>query len=420
MQESQLVETRRSDRHRSKRQLPRYGAGAKAGSARRLWKVSAIFTAALLFLGTMFGLAWLRLQGNIQVAPDIDNLLDDRPSSSGPLDPNAGQPINLLVIGSDVRTGEWADKNIEGMRSDATMLLHISADRKRVDAVSLPRDMRLNIPSCTLRDGSTTKTASNRKFNEAFSRGGMAGNVDEAAACTIKTIEGFSDIYIDDYIVVNFAGFENMVEALDGVPLYVDEDIADKRADLYIDKGCRLLDGHNALGYARARYSLGDGSDISRIDRQQRLISAIVREALSLNLLTNLPSLYQFLDAATQSLSTGPKIGSLSTMAGLAYSLRSIDPAQVTFVTLPFAFQDKEIYFDAAASKQIFENIKNDRPLGYTEETEAPAEPSASPTSEPSATPTQTPTPTPEPTLEDSRTAADTDDAPECTRKNAS
>lgn len=413
------METRRSDRHRSKRHLPRYGAEA-AGSTKRLWKVCAVLTAAVLFLATMFGLAWIRLQGNIQVAHDIDKLLDDRPSNSGPLDPNAGQPINLLVIGSDVRSGQWADKNIEGMRSDATMLLHISADRKRVDAVSIPRDMRLNIPSCTLRDGSTTKSATDRKFNEAFFRGGIAGNVDEAAACTIKTIEGFSDIYIDDYIVVNFGGFENMVEALDGVPLYVDEDIADKRADLYIDKGCRLLNGHDALGYARARYSLGDGSDISRIDRQQRLISAIVREALSLNLLTNLPSLYQFLDAATQSLSTGPKIGNLTTMAGLAYSLRSIDPAQVTFITLPYAWGGKEIYFDAAASKKIFENIRNDRPLGYTEETAAPSEPATDPSPSATATEPKSPTPTPEPTLEDSRTAADTDDAPVCTRKNAS
>lgn len=382
----------------------------------------------LLFLATAFGLAWIRLQGNVNVE-DIDSIIGDRPSQSSqpPIDPNAGNPINLLVMGSDVRAGDFADSNVQGMRSDATMLIHIAADRSRIDAVSIPRDLRIDIPACNLRDGTKTKPGKNRKFNDAFARGGAKGNVSEAAACTIKTVESLTGVYIDDYVVVDFQGFQTMVDALGGVPLYFPKDVDDRRADLHIKKGCRLLDGHDALAAARSRYAQGDGSDIGRIDRQQQLVAAIIREALSRNLLTNMPSLYTFLDAATQSLSTGPQIGSLSTMAGLAYSVRNIDPAHITFMTAPFDWAGGEIYMGKDAER-IWTNIIMDRPLTYDPSAAtASASPSpsetaspdtASPTPSASAT-TSSPTPTPSPTLEHGTTAEQDDEFPRCTRANA-
>lgn len=415
------------------RQLSHRKAHARrVGSVRGMnprWHIAiAGVLGVLLFLATAFGLAWIRLQGNVNVE-DIDSIIGDRPSQSSqpPIDPNAGHPINLLVMGSDVRAGDFADSNVEGMRSDATMLIHIAADRSRIDAVSIPRDLRIDIPSCTLHDGTTTKPGKNRKFNDAFARGGEKGNVSEAAACTIKTVESLTGIYIDDYVVVDFQGFQTMVDALGGVPLYFPKDVDDRRADLHIKKGCRLLDGHDALAAARSRYAQGDGSDIGRIDRQQQLVAAIIREALSRNLLTNMPSLYTFLDAATQSLSTGPQIGSLSTMAGLAYSVRNIDPAHITFMTAPFDWAGSEIYMGKDAER-IWTNIIMDRPLTYDPSAAtASASPSpsetaspdtASPTPSASAT-TSSPTPTPSPTLEHGTTAEQDDEFPTCTRANA-
>lgn len=390
----------------------------------------AVLFAVLLFAGTTLLLAYFRLQGNIDVGENPSTLIGKRPHAAPPpLDPNPGEPINLLIIGSDVRDGDWADSEIEGMRSDATLLAHISADRTRMDVVSIPRDTRMDIPSCLLRNGTSTKPGAQVKFNEAFMRGGIRNNVEEAAACTMKTVEGFTNVYIDDYVVVDFSGFEAMVDALSGVPLYVEEDINDKRADLQLEKGCRLLHGHDALGYARARYTLGDGSDISRIDRQQKLLSAIVRETLQLNLLTDLKSLYQFLDAATQSLATGPQLGHLSTLAGLGYSLRAIDPANIVFLTMPVEYAGMEIYYSAEADP-LWDNIRNDRPLGYREpepesETSAPSEPSVKPSDSPSVpTPsptkaTATPTPAPTENLENAKTAEEDEQLPHCTRRNA-
>lgn len=414
----------RPRRTTASRQLPLRARGTSQGQ-----KVIAVLCALLLFVGTTLILAYFRLQGNLDVGENPSALIGQRPHSAPPpLDPNPGEPINLLIIGSDVRDGDWADENVEGMRSDATLLLHISADRQRVDAVSIPRDTRMDIPSCLLRNGRSTKSAQQVKFNEAFMRGGIRNNVEEAAACTIKTVEGFTNIYIDDYVVVDFSGFEAMVDALAGVPLYVEEDINDRRADLQLEKGCRLLNGHDALGYARARYTLGDGSDISRIDRQQKLLSAIVRETLQLNLLTDMTSLYQFLDAATQSLATGPQLGHLSTLAGLGYSLRAIDPANIVFITMPVAYAGMEIYYSHEADL-LWDNIRHDRPLGYREPepestaTEsAQAEPSDSPTpTTPAPTSSQEPTPTPAATenLENAKTAEEDVELPHCTRRNA-
>ncbi|MDO5726899.1 MAG: LCP family protein [Bowdeniella nasicola] len=416
----------------SSRHRPRYSSEnrfrplAARGSSRRQ-KAVALLLALLLFASTAMLLAYIRLQGNIQVGENPSELIGERPDASPvPLDPNAGRPINLLVIGSDVRDGDWADEDIEGMRSDATLLLHISADRKRVDAVSIPRDTRMDIPQCLLRNGKQTAPGYQVKFNEAFFRGGIRNNIEEAAACTMKTVEGFTGIYIDDYVVVDFSGFQDMVNALDGVPLYVEEDIGDDRANLYLKRGCRLLDGQKALGYARARYTLGDGSDLSRIDRQQQLLSAIVREALQLNLLTDLTSLYQFLDAATQSLSTGPQLGSLSTLAGLGYSLRAINPSEIVFITMPVEYVGFEIYYSDEA-EVLWENIRLDRPLGYREpDPDTTVTTESTPTPESSTTPgDDTPrtrgTPTPDPTenLDGATTAEEDKELPHCTRRNA-
>ncbi|MDO5700763.1 MAG: LCP family protein [Bowdeniella nasicola] len=419
----------RRGRHRNPARGP-----AHARTLRRpRWRATlAAALGVLLFLGTAFGLVYTRLQGNIERSNITMLLSNDRPEAQPPLDPNAGQPINLLVIGSDVRTGDFADPTIEGMRSDSTVLLHISSGRDRVEAISLPRDLLVKIPSCYRHDGSRTRELRSAKFNTAFALGGARGEVDEAAACTIRTVERMSGIYIDDYVVMDFQGFESMVNALQGVPLYIDEDINDRRADLKLDAGCRLLDGRQALGYARARYTLGDGSDVSRINRQHELLSSIAREVLRLNLLTDLSSLYSFLDAATSSMSTGEQIGSLSTMAGLAYSLRGIEPSEITFVTLPFVWSGQDIY-PSEDAELVWHNLLLDQPVNTPPETEeSPSSSSSSETgTEPSPTadpttdsqnslPSREPTPTQTPTFEHETTAETDALDPICTRERAS
>jgi LCP family protein required for cell wall assembly len=374
--------------------------------------------AAVLFVGSGAAFAYSEIQGNIG-RHDIEDLLgDDRPSAEAspePLDSKAGEDINLLVMGSDIREGEsdvdgaGAAGEVQGMRSDTTMIAHISADRSRVEVVSIPRDTLVDVPECMLPDGTTTSEQYDVMFNSAFQTGGQTGDVGAAAACTIRTVEDLTGIFIDDFVVVDFAGFKNVVQALDGVPLYIPEPIDDPFAQVQVAAGCQVLDGQEALGVARARKTVGDGSDISRIGRQQELVAAIAREALSKNLLTDLPALYQFLDAATSTLTTGPYIGGLPTMAGLANSLRGLEPGAISFATMPFDWAGPRVV-PSADAEMMWENIKADRPIDatLTGTGEAPtAEPTEPATEEPTTTPSDEPTddgvitaaPSPEPTI---------------------
>jgi LCP family protein required for cell wall assembly len=372
--------------------------------------------AAVLFLGSGAAFAYSEIQGNVD-RHDISHLLGDAPTAAGepaPIDEKAGQPINLLVMGSDVREGDsdvdgaGAAGEVQGMRSDTTMIAHISADRSRVEVVSIPRDTLVDVPACTLPDGTTTPPHNDAMFNSAFQTGGQTGDVGAAAACTIRTVQDLTGILIDDFVVVDFAGFKNVVEALDGVPLYIDEQIDDPYAQLQLAAGCQVLDGHDALGYARARKTVGNGSDISRIGRQQQLVAAIAREALGKNLLTDLPALYQFLDAATSTLTTGPYIGGLPTMAGLANSLRGLEPGAISFATMPFEPAGPRVV-PAPDAERMWENLKADRPIdaAITGTGEAPA---------PQPTETATEAPSDQPTDDGVVTAAPEPTIPVCTK----
>lgn len=301
----------------------------------RLWvrTLAAILVGLLLFFVTSGALLALSLQSAIKVSKANEFL--DR----GPSDSYSGRAVNILVLGSDTRKGEGNtidDSEQDSERSDTTMLMHISRDRTRATVVSIPRDLIVDIPACNLGNGKQSKPQTGQ-FNWAFAVGGQGGSRDAAVACTIKTTEKLTGVTIDDYVVVDFNGFRHMVDALGGIRVYVDQPIKDWHTSLDIDKGCYTMDGNMALAYARVRHGVkgGDGTDTQRIARQQHVVSIMMREALSRNLLTNVPSLYEFARAGLSALETSPSLSDLSVLSGLAYSLRAITPAQVTFLSMP-------------------------------------------------------------------------------------
>ena len=372
----------------------------------RLARVSALALVALLaFTGIGATLAYNDIQGNIS-RHDIGNLLGERPHTEEtppPIEPHPGEPINLLVLGSDSREGavnsQFGEIPESGMRSDTTMIVHISADRDRVEIVSIPRDTLVEIPPCRLPDGTVTEEQPEAMFNTAFTTGGQTGDLGAAAACTIRAVERLTGVYIDDFAAVDFAGFINVINALGGVPMCVPEPLYDERADLDLEAGYQVLDGREALAFARARYSLGNGSDISRIGRQQELVGAIAREALSRNLLTDMPALYRFLDAATSTVETGNQIGRIRTIAGLAYSLRGIDAEDITFATMPFEWAGYRVR-PAADAEELWTAMAADEPIEATL-TATGEEPSPEPSGEPTDTDgTIGPSPTAEETTE--------------------
>jgi len=261
-------------------------------------------------------------------------------------DPNAGRALNILVMGSDERTGEngelgGVDDQTVGMRSDTTLLVHVSADRTRIEAVSIPRDLKIPIPSCPLPDGSSTSSYADAMFNSAIAQGSQQSETgsDEAkqfgVACTVLTVQAMTGITVDEYVLVDFAGFKNMVDAIGGVDVCLAEPLWDNYTGLDLPAGAQKLDGQQALQLARARHNIGDGGDIGRIDRQQQLLSVMLAEVMEKNLLTNASELYRFLSAATQSLTTSPGLAQIPSLVGLATSMRGISMDAVDFVTIP-------------------------------------------------------------------------------------
>jgi LCP family protein required for cell wall assembly len=272
---------------------------------------------------------------------------------------------NILLIGSDTRAGDGNDRygrDLGTERSDTAILLHLAANRHSATAVSLPRDLMVDIPGCLRADGSRSEPVF-AMFNQAFEVGG--------SACTIRTVEKLTDIRVDHHVVVDFSGFKEMVDAVDGVQVCLREPIDDKAAKLKLPAGRVTLDGEQALGYVRARKSLGDGSDTDRMERQQIFLGALVNKVRGNDVLLNPVKLYPVLDAATSSLTTDPELASLRGLYQLVRGLRDIPTEHVQFLTVPresYVYDaDRDQLVEPAAQK-LFARLRADQPVAVAKD----------------------------------------------------
>ncbi|MEU0939315.1 LCP family protein [Embleya sp. NPDC005971] len=241
----------------------------------------------------------------------------------------AHDATNILLMGSDDRSGDnkqYGDIGEGTKRSDTTILLHLAADRKSSVAVSIPRDLMVDIPSCVRQDGSKSR-AYRDQFNHAFEIGG--------AACTIKTIEQMTKVRVDHHIVIDFSGFKEMVNAVDGVEVCLSRPMRDTAAKLDLPAGKHRLDGEQALGYVRARKNVDDGSDTQRMTRQQRFLAALVKKVKVGDMLTQPWKLYDLLDAGTRSITADPGLSSLRDLMDLSDSVKGIPNDKFAFLTVP-------------------------------------------------------------------------------------
>ena len=382
---------------------------AHARSARTHHVVRGLAIAAVAvfaFTATGAGVVYAKLNGNVKSLHSIENLTkpdDPAKTAAPPNDPSAGTPLNYLLVGSDDRSGEngkLTDHASGGMRSDTTIVMHVSANRKRVDIVSIPRDTMVQIPSCTMTNGKSTG-ATFGMFNSAFAYGAdYGGDLESAVACTWKTVESVTGVSLDGAVVVDFTGFKDMVDALGGVPMCIPQDTVSPEADLDLKAGFQTLNGKQALGYARARKGVGqnfDGSDITRTGRQQQLLAAMFNEVKEQNFLTDLPKLYGFADALTKSLTVTDTLKSTKKLVGLAYAMRGIRPKNVTFMTIPIGEYpaDRNRVVMTSAADTVWQNMIDDKPIAETS-----SKPSGSSSSGGSSTSKSTPTQTKTPARE--------------------
>ncbi len=333
----------------------------------------AYAAAAILGFGSVGSYVYLQSALSQVHTVDVTALLgDQRPVVPvAPTDGAKGEWINILLMGSDSRSGANAGVGgaVGGMRNDTTIIMHISADRSRIEFVSIPRDSWVRISDCKLFDGSTVKGWTG-KFNVAFANGAKHHNSAEAAACVQKTVEDLTGISIQYYAVVDFVGFEQMIDALGGVPMCIPGHIVSPEAGLDIQGGPQILDGRTALAWARARKAtIGrqwlDGSDTGRITRQQELLARTAEKAMAENIFLDQGKLRDFITAGASSMTTSPRLADAPFLIGLSFSLRKIAPQNIVFTTVPFKSdpaQPGSVLWTSAAT-QMFGDIIHDRPV---------------------------------------------------------
>lgn len=309
---------------------------------------------------------------NISSKINVEDTTNFFPEARDPVDFNAGKSLNYLLIGSDDRSGE--NESIggfeEGMRSDTTILIHVSADRKRIEVISIPRDSIVNIPSCVTSTGETTFAMYNAQFNSSFAQGDTPGS---AAVCTLRTFEENTGLHIDGYTVIDFKGFQGVVDSIGGIQMNIPHDMVSEKADLNLVAGEQLLNGKDALAFARARtFEVGesDGSDLGRIDRQQQLLSALSSQIITGETLTNPTKITSILTSILENTTVSEELSNIPNVAGFLFSLKSISQEDISFYTVPNEpwVEDQNRVIWTNESVQMWENISNDIPIIAPEE----------------------------------------------------
>ncbi|MFT4084766.1 MAG: LCP family protein, partial [Nocardioides sp.] len=335
----------------------------RRGRPRRRHSVAKVLSATLIVLALTSGLAmayaYRHFSGNLTVV-DIDNdVVGSRPDKADTSGPH--EPLNILVMGSDSR--DCSGCNIDnltgdGQRSDTTILLHLSADRKHAYGVSIPRDTIVDRPECKSSSGEVIPAASGQMWNAAFAVGGPA--------CTIAQVEHVTGIRVDHFIVVDFESFKSMVDAIGGVKVCIPETWDDRAHGIYLKAGTRKISGKQALAYVRIRHGIGDGSDLGRVKRQQAFIGSMAAQVLSSDTLSNPVKVLKFLDAATKGLTVDKGMGNLKKMAEIGVGFKDIGLDKIKFLTAPWMYDpaDPNRVVLTAKAKTLWKRLRNDKPLG--------------------------------------------------------
>ncbi|GGV84271.1 LCP family protein [Streptomyces massasporeus] len=338
-------------RHRGK------GKRRKPQRRRKGLMITAWTAAGIVVVGGAgAGYLYFKLNGNLK-SVDIDQALGtDRPKKAD----NGSE--NILVLGSDTRSG--SNKKLGGgtddgsARSDTAMIVHIYKGHKKASVVSIPRDTLIDRPACTDTQGDEHPAAQNAMFNSAYSTGG--------AACAVKTVESITDLRMDHYLEVDFAGFQKLIDDLGGVEITTTKSIDDPDSHLKLKAGTHTLDGKQALGLVRTRHGVGDGSDLGRIQLQQAFIKALVNQIKDVGVFSNPKKLLDLAETATKTVTADSDLGSVNKLASFANGLKGISPSNMHMITMPVAYDPADpnrVLLQKKKADQIWKALENDRPI---------------------------------------------------------
>lgn len=302
----------------------------RAGPPRRTWGQRAVLAAGSLLTVAALGAATLV----VSVYAKLGELVRFTADEVDVEDAVAGEPENYLIVGSDSRENVDPDdpnfsdvlpnSSVGGQRADTIIVARVDPRSTEVDMVSFPRDLWVRVAG-----------RGNDRINAAYGDGRQV---------LIDTIEEDFGIPVNHYVEVDFTGFQRLVSALDGVPVYLDTVYRDRRSGLgEIGPGCAVLDGETALAFARARHlefrdedgdwQLDGTGDLGRITRQQLFIRKALERALELDI-GDLLTLNRLLDVAVDSVAVDSALSN-DDLRNLADRFRNFDPRAIRNHALP-------------------------------------------------------------------------------------
>jgi LCP family protein required for cell wall assembly len=245
-----------------------------------------------------------------------------------PADPNA---INILLIGSDSRAGinGKIGGRDQGQRSDTVMVMHIAPGAHRAVVLSFPRDSVVPVYSCTPEKGAPGQTAAPgqvEQVNSSFANGGPG--------CLWKTIDETTHIHINDFVELTFIGFEKVINDLHGVTVCLPAPVHNQQSNLNLSAGRHHIYGGQALAFWRTRESLGEGSDIQRIQRDQFLMASLLQGIEKSGLLTSTSKMTSVIGDVARSMTTDKGLDQ-SRMLTIAQGMRGLASKSVQFIEVP-------------------------------------------------------------------------------------
>ena len=318
-----------------RRKGPR-GRGRKSGKRKILRWAAATLSILILATAGAGYFYYQHLNGNIRGGSRAGG-----DSGVKKAEPNAlgDTPLNILLIGSDSRAdaknvalgGGKNDRDRKPL-ADVQMLLHISADRKNASIISIPRDTVVQIPKCTAEDGTPYPATNNRPINETLQRGGPG--------CTLTTWESLAGVYIDHWMMVDFAGVVSMADEVGGVPVCVKTGVWDKSnavvkggSGLKLPKGTTEIKGEQALQWLRTRHAFG--SDQNRAKAQHMYMNGMMKRLQEQNAWTDTGRLMGLAETATKALQVSDEIRTVAKLFDLSMQLKNVKIDRLTTATIP-------------------------------------------------------------------------------------
>ena len=314
-------------------------------SARSI-KILTGISIAVLVISAVSALAFGTVTASINKI-DVFNGIEKRPEKKS-------TAMNYLLVGSDTREGlskaelkalrVGSVATAAGKRSDTMLLVHISKARDKAVMISIPRDTFALIPEHTSKTGKLIPAVYS-KINSSFNWGG--------APLLIQTIEEMTELKIDHYIEINFAGFARIVDSIGGVEICTKKNINDPKSHLVLEAGVHTLNGIESLKYVRTREFDGMG-DIGRMQRQQAFMSAVLRKATSAGVLLNPVTMASFINSALSAVTTDSELKN-SDLIALAKQMKSLSTSSVRTLTVPLS--DLSYYSNGVTSAVLWDPV---------------------------------------------------------------